>query len=205
MCFFDFHTHTPKPDALVSCSPDAFFPLPNLTYSVGIHPWTQTDSYKLQEELLWQHACHPQVLAIGEAGLDRLVGGPMEGQIDVFCRQARMAEELQKPMVLHAVRTTGELIALRKRLRPAVKWVIHGFRGNQHVAESCVDAGFYLSYGTRYQLEALMATPLCRLLLETDEAVCPVEQVYRQVAADLGIAIERLEKQVAENVQSIIF
>ncbi len=205
MTFFDFHTHTLREDALVSCMPHTFSPLAHRYYSVGIHPWHLLDCDESEWSLLKRQALHPQVLAIGEAGLDRLATAHLEQQIEAFCWQASLAEEVQKPMVIHAVRTSNELIALRKKLQAKVPWVIHGFRGNRQVAESYLRAGFYLSYGERYQVEALRITPPDRLLLETDEAVVTIAEIYRKVSVDLNIPVESLGKQVYENLQGIIF
>ena len=37
---------------------------------------------------------HPQVLAVGEAGLDKLADAPMDLQVEVFRCQACLAEEV---------------------------------------------------------------------------------------------------------------
>ena len=52
-------------------------------------------------EKLREAAVHPQVLAVGEAGLDRLVQVPMKLQEAVFARQAELAGEAGKPLIVH--------------------------------------------------------------------------------------------------------
>ena len=68
--------------------PDTFVPAAGAWYSVGIHPWhipaTATPFVRNEMNVLASLAGHPQVLAIGEAGLDKLADAPMAVQIRVF-------------------------------------------------------------------------------------------------------------------------
>ena len=113
----DIHTHHQPsvPDtAIVSVSPADFCPQPGHWYSTGIHPWQagdpqwQADDW---EQLLVQLLRHPQVLAVGEAGLDRQAQAPLPLQTDLFRRQALLAETVGKPLIIHAVKVQAELIA----------------------------------------------------------------------------------------------
>ena len=170
----DIHTHQlPQVpgEAIVNCYPETFSPQEGGWYSVGIHPWyiAAPDDKKNCLEALVRH---PQVLAVGEAGLDKLADAPMDLQIEVFEFQARLAEEVEKPLVIHLVKATDELLKLRRTLRPAMPWVIHGFRGKAALAEDYLRHGFYLSFGEKYQAEALLTTPADRLFIETDESTC---------------------------------
>ena len=87
-------------------------------------------------------AGHPQVLAIGEAGLDKLADAPMAVQIKVFEYQARLSVELDKPLVIHLVKAMSELLKLKQQIKPANPWIIHGFRGKPALAEECLRHGF---------------------------------------------------------------
>ena len=66
-------------------------------------------------------------------------------------------------------------------------------------------AGLYLSFGARYNVDALRATPLDRLFLETDEATCGIQAIYNKVAADLKMDVDELKKQVKKNIDRIFF
>ena len=67
-------------------------------------------------------------------------------------------------------------------------WIIHGFRGKKQLAEQLLGAGLYLSFGVRYNPEALhSAWAAGRLLLETDESPVLIHTLYRQVAEELQI------------------
>ena len=75
----DIHTHRlPRipGTAIVNCYPDVFAPKEGEWYSVGIHPWyvpaAITSNVRCEMNVLSSLIGHPQVLAIGEAGLDKL-------------------------------------------------------------------------------------------------------------------------------------
>lgn len=181
----DIHTHRlpPVPGmAIANRYPDTFAPEEGAWYSVGIHPWhisaTVTPVVRNEMNVLASLAGHPQVLAIGEAGLDKLADAPMVVQIKVFEYQARLSVELDKPLVIHLVKAMSELLKLKQQIKPANPWIIHGFRGKAALAEECLRHGFYLSFGEKYQEEALRITPAGRLFLETDESSVPVADLY---------------------------
>lgn len=207
--YFDIHTHHPGGDGfrIVNRSPADFVPCPGQWYSVGIHPWALQQGEVRQEdwENLREAANHPQTLAIGEAGLDKLVQVPMEMQEAVFVRQAEMAEEVGKPLIIHLVKATDGLLRLRKRLAPQVPWIIHGFRGKAQLAGELLRHGFYLSFGVKFQEEALRAVPLSRLFIETDESPTSVAEVYERVAVARQISCINLCEVVRINVQSVFF
>ena len=153
----DIHTHR-RPQvpgtAIVNCFPESIVPQKEGWYSVGIHPWyiasfaaSLNDSKARFEELL----DHPQVLAVGEAGLDKLAEAPLTLQIEVFEYQARLAEEANKPLIIHLVKAVDELLKLKQKIQPVKPWIIHGFRGKAALAEEYLRHGFYLSFGEKYQ------------------------------------------------------
>lgn len=162
----DTHTHTLKPGAVVNLDPGQKM-LPGYRYSVAIHPWHTAEG---DFDYVLALAQSPQVVAIGETGLDKLRGPSLEKQTELFVRHAHLAQQLGKPLIIHAVRTFPELIRLKRELRPSVPWIIHGFRGNATLARELLRHGFYLSYGTRNNPDAVAATPRDRRLIETDEA-----------------------------------
>lgn len=184
----DIHTHhTPTPPATaIVCHTPADVPpycparqaTPPTWLSVGIHPWDVGPAQKAGQlprllALLAGALARPDVVAIGEAGLDKLATAPMELQTDVFLQQARMAEETGKPLVIHLVKAQAELLAAHRMLRPTVPWILHGFRGKAQLATDYLRHGFWLSFGEHWQAEALRTVPSDRLLLETDDCPTP--------------------------------
>ena len=203
----DFHTHRQDAvQALISVDPRHFDPQPGLWYSVGFHPWHGVEHLTDNDyDLLERCASHPQVLAVGETGMDRLRGPELEVQRQAFIRHLQLAQELGKPVVAHCVRTAQNLLAARHHADlDDVTLIIHGMRGNAHVARTLIDAGCYLSYGIRYNPEALRATPLERLLIETDDGPEAITDVATTVAADLGLTTDDLMVRVITTAQRIL-
>ena len=142
---------------------------PGWSYSVGIHPWDTATATEADFNTLSVLAQHPQIVAIGECGLDALKGAPLDVQEQIFLRHVQLSEELQKPLIIHAVRTHSRLIQLRNALRPTQRWMIHGFRGKPQQAEQLIRAGFDISLGKTYNPAVLDVIPPDRLHFETDD------------------------------------
>lgn len=179
----DFHTHNllaPAGSAIVNVPrrwllcPDDFHPAAGGLYSAGIHPWWTDEA---DTELLFAGLLrlmeHPQVVAVGECGLDLLRGAAPEVQEAVFVRQAVLAERHGLPVTVHCVRAFDRLLRLHKQLRPSVRWTVHGFRGRPALARQLLDAGLDLSFGPRHNAESLALTPPHRRHNETDGAETP--------------------------------
>lgn len=175
----DFHTHdlfAPPGAAIINLpfawtlNPTAFSPRQGCMYSVGVHPWWTARVEDLPRLLdgVRQLLGHPQVVSLGECGLDALQGADDSTQEQVFMQQAAWAEELDKPVTLHVVRRFDRILFLHKKLNPSVRWTVHGFRGKAVLARQLLAAGLDLSFGPYRNEEAWLATPPERRHTETD-------------------------------------
>lgn len=167
--YADVHTHRldAGPSAVINLPWGA--PVPSTgAYSVGIHPWDAASATEADFERLEALASHTSVVAIGETGIDALRGGPIEVQEAVFRRHAAISEAVGKPLIIHSVRATDKMIALRRELGPAQRWIIHGFRGKPQLAAQLVRAGFDISLGEKFNPGVPDAVPRERLHRETD-------------------------------------
>ena len=63
--------------------------------------------------------------------------------------------------------------------------------------------GLYLSFGERYQADALRAVPDGRLFAETDESALPVGTIIENLACDRGIRPAALISQLQANYQQL--
>ncbi len=207
MPIIDFHTHhLDAQDALISIDPRQFDPHPGRWYSVGFHPWHDVGLLTPADwTLLKQCATHPQVLAIGETGMDSLRGGDLDIQAAAFLRHLQLAHAVGKPVVAHCVRTAQRILDVRRQARLAdVPVAIHGMRGNEHVARLLLDGGCYLSYGERFNPATVAATPLDRLLIETDESATSIEEVAALVAQVLHLTPQQVKDAVKATVQMFL-
>ncbi|NDV80691.1 TatD family hydrolase [Bacteroides sp. 51] len=208
MELLDIHTHhlsTEPGQAIQNVFPADFAPRPNQYYSVGYHPWYLSKDGSEDWQLLNEIIANPQVLAVGEAGLDKVTEVDYSIQHIAFERQVAMAIQVHKPLVIHCVRSYNEVVELKKALKPTNPWIIHGFRGKKELAKQLTDHGIYLSYGFKFQEEALRTTPLNMLFLETDESDLDIHLLYQQVADHLSLSVSELTERVQENISNVFF
>jgi len=206
MGILDIHTHhlpVEPGSAILNVSPADFIPKLGQYYSVGYHPWYLSDDGSEDWALLSELVAKPEVLAVGEAGLDKVTEVDYSLQIAAFQRQAMMAMGVRKPLIIHCVRSYNEIIELKKTLKPTNPWVIHGFRGKAALARQLTDHGIFLSYGFHYQEAALQAMPIGMLFLETDESNQDIHLLYEQVAGHLSFSVSDLTVQLQENISNV--
>ena len=209
--FIDIHTHKAESsDNLIQIvNLDLNQPFPEQGYySYGIHPWEAdkadfqmgTSLKKLEERLKL-----PNVLALGEAGLDKMHKASFEKQIELFKRQIELSEALQKPMILHDVRSHNEIIALRKKHKAKQPWILHGFNGTEQDIKQLTGLGLYLSVGEsllhseRKITKSLKNIPLDLLFFETDMAEIGIETIYEKAAKLLDIDVAVLQRRLFTN------
>lgn len=210
MMLLDIHTHclsTVPGESILNVEP-AFFDdaewMDGRYYSVGIHPWKVSAAGEPEWERLQEVVKHPAVLAIGETGLDKLYPD-IERQQEWFTRHISLSESVRKPLLIHCVKAFNELIELKKKYRPQMPWIVHGFRNNRNVARQLMEANIYFSFGEKYQLEVLQLVPLERLLAETDESLGGIHAIIGRMAKDRGMEVGVLRERLYENVRNIFF
>lgn len=209
--FIDIHTHTEESNEnllqiinlnLESPCPEQGF------YSYGIHPWALDDAdFQAEKALqtLEEKLKLPQVLALGEAGLDKMHKASFERQIELFERQIELSEALQKPMILHNVRSHNEIIALRKKHKAQQPWIVHGFSGTEQDIKQLIGQGIYLSVGEsllhpeRKIYKAFKFIDLDYLFFETDMAEIGVETIYEAAANLLEMDLSALQTRIFAN------
>jgi TatD DNase family protein len=112
-------------------------------YSAGIHPWyidlenLATQFSKLQVLLEKQN----NILLIGECGLDKLKGPEMRIQVEVFKKHLALAEQFQKPIIIHCVKAFQEILDIIKNEKFALPFIFHGFNKSVALAQQIIEAG----------------------------------------------------------------
>ena len=151
---------------------------PHCWSTAGVHPhdssqWTEESADKLRAL-----ARQPEVVAIGECGLDfnRNFSTPQE-QERAFDAQLRIAAELQMPVFMHCRDAHARFLALLDPwLDKLPGAVLHCFTGTREEMQACIDRGMYIGItgwvcDERRGLELrelLPFIPAERLLIETD-------------------------------------
>lgn len=185
----------------------------NETYcSIGTHPWfLSPDTWENDKAILSQHVSRPTILAIGEAGLDRLRGPEPDFQQEAFTWQARLAEQQQKPLIIHCVRAFDMLFQVHKKINPVQTWIIHGFDQNEHIARQCRNHGILLSFGpallrngsnAALQLQRLRAG---EFFLETDEGTQGIAIIYKRAAEICNTLVINLEQDIEHHFNTLFF
>lgn len=212
MQYFNLHTHSFSNQSnvveLVNQYPQEF--LASIPYySIGIHPWFIVED-RLESDLaiLESKLSETGCLALGECGLDKRIEVALELQQTVFERQLLLAEQYQKPVVIHCVAAFQELIAIKKKLKISVLFLIHGFSKNEQIAKELVANGCYISFGKYLlrmpQLESVFKSmPNNRFLLETDTDEQTIQEVYELAAQYKGLTIPQIQELVTINFSTI--
>ncbi len=206
----DFHTHQTPADTVTSVRSLLITEEEKITphdlFTIGIHPWYSEDIDIDSQLLLLQGLIkRNNVIAVGEIGLDKHRGAPIEKQIELFENQVLIAEKDHKPVIIHCVRAWSELLESRKRLKPTTPWAIHGFRGQSEIAKLLINSGIYLSFGpetlnaSEGLQEAIRTVPLDRLFIETDDADVSLKYLYTTVSKIKSITYRDLDEQINYN------
>ncbi|WP_380184534.1 3'-5' ssDNA/RNA exonuclease TatD [Kalamiella sp. sgz302252] len=146
--------------------------------TAGVHPHHASEWSAETAATLRRLAESPEVVAIGECGLDfnRNICGP-EQQAYAFNAQLELAADLNLPVFLHCREAHDRFLAILKPWLPKLPGaVVHCFTGTRTELEACVNAGLYVGItgwvcDERRGLELRELMPLIpaeRLLLETD-------------------------------------
>ena len=204
--YLDLHTHhvrlLPETIELRSCHLSEVGSLPthpSLYYSIGLHPWFPEELREDSLPRLREALGASRVLALGEAGLDKVTQHTtLSTQICLLRAQIQLSEELGLPLILHLVRAQDDLLRLRKELRPDQPWIIHGFRGGINQARQLLRAGLYLSFGRHFHPESLAtAHTEGRAFLETDDdATLSILSVYQAASEVLQTETAELRYQL---------
>ena len=166
-------------------------------------PADASNFYK-SESVTVRQVSFPNVVAIGETGLDKGAEAPLDCQREIFRASASLAENAGVFLIIHCVKAWDELIASKKELKPRVPWIIHGFRGNATLAGQLIRQGFYLSFGEYFNPGAVREAWPGRLFAETDDREIDIRTVYRNLSVSLNLRLEQFAGQIAENVRDIL-
>ncbi len=196
----------------------------NVSCSVGVHP-DATDVREPSVEELVDLARHPQVVAIGETGLDYYrLQGDLEWQRERFRTHIRAARESKKPLIIHTRAAKQDTIRLlREEGAAEVGGVMHCFAEDWDTARQAMELGFMISFSgivTFKNAEALREVarevPDDFLLVETDAPYLSpvphrgktnqpafVRHVSEKLAEVRGQAIETIEALTTANYKRL--
>lgn len=144
--------------------------------TAGIHPH---DADVFDESVLATlrdtYADHPQVVAIGETGLDfHYDNATVDNQKRSFRAHLELAQEVDKPVVIHS-READEATVEMLEETDTTGGILHCFTGSAWMADAILDRDFYISFsgivtfdGSTTLRNIARDVPADRLLFETD-------------------------------------
>ena len=214
MKFIDIHTHEKKGTADVEIlnvfaqNLQAEVELPPCT--AGFHPW-HLDDYdeKTMINLLHDLSDRHEILGIGECGIDLAIAIDREKQERVFLKQAGIAENKKKPLIIHCVKAHNEMIRLRKLIDADMPWIFHGYSAKPQITRSLLNHNFYFSFGEdllkrkKKAIDSLKIIPPYKLFFETDESDVSIEEIYSFAAKIMKMDVDVLRKQVYKNYRLV--
>jgi len=204
-------------------TPPAGRPTTRLFATAGIHPHEAKDAPPDWEAEIEALAATPEVVAIGETGLDfNRNFSPADLQADCFRRQIGLARELDMPVFVHDREASAAVLETFRAVfgqgtQAASSTVVHCFTGTADALHAYLALGCHIGITgwvcdrrRGAELRALVGQiPLDRLLVETDAPFlrpqnAPADQHGRRnEPALLTHVIERLAECRGESAETI--
>lgn len=198
---------------------------PHMYASAGIHPSECMRFPSLGDEIerLRLLCREKKVVAIGEIGLDYHYDfSEKDVQKRFFEAQMQLAEELDMPVIIHDREAHSDVFETVKA-HPRVRGVMHSYSGSAEMAREYIRLGWYLSFSGVVTFtnaakthEAAKATPLDRLLIETDAPyLAPVPMrgktnhsgyihyTAKKIAELHGVDVDTVARITAENARKL--
>ncbi len=190
--------------------------------AVGVHPNDAMEATPQVLEVIERLAKEDVVVAIGETGLDYYRDHTTPAQQEASFRlHIELAKRHDKAVVIHCRDAWDDCLRVLVDQGPPERVVMHCFSGDLDVTRRCAEAGWYVSFAGNVTFqnaeelrEAAAATPLDRLLTETDSPFLtphphrgePNDPSYlpytlRTLARVQGRPLDEVEEAVAANAR----
>jgi len=143
--------------------------------TAGIHPHDAA-AFEVLRDMPRLRELLAKAVAVGECGLDyHYDNSPREAQRAAFSAQIALAGEMKKPVVVHTRDAEDDTRSIIGEARAAgVLGVMHCYTGSHSLAESALEAGWYVSFSgivtfNKWSDDDLVRlVPRDRLLVESD-------------------------------------
>lgn len=176
--------------------------------AAGIHPHYAHEHQDRGEvdAMIRRFAALPQIVAIGEMGLDKhYPDPPMEQQVRLFEWQLEIAASFDHPIIIHNREATDQTVAMiRASGIPGERFVFHCFTGDQREHDVILELGAMVSFTgiTTFRSAAGIAdcavrTPADRIMVETDSPYLTPEP-HRKVRPNQPCYVVHTARFIAE-------
>ncbi|MEQ6917521.1 TatD family hydrolase [Halomonas aquatica] len=185
----------------------------DVSVCLGLHPYFMDAHGEGDLDALAQALDdHPEVVAVGECGIDARFDETLEVQWTLFDAQLRLARDRALPVVIHCVRANDQVAKRLRQLELPAGGLIHAFAGSPEQARVFLDLGFTLGLGgavtfdrARRVHRAVTSLPDDGYVLETDSPDMPLaghqgERNEPARVAEVCRAVAELRGQSARQV-----
>jgi TatD DNase family protein len=205
--YIDIHTHKKAIAEHISiCSLHSDFTRARsgILCSIGLHPWyISAQALGSEFEQLQQFSALYNVMAIGECGLDKVCETDWDMQVRAFKMQIELANNVNKPLIIHCVRAYEEVLKILKDAKVSVPVIFHGFNKKWQLAEQILKQEYYLSFGITQIEEVLINIPADKYFLETDSSGSDIKDIYQSVATIRKTSLDTLILQLQKNFETV--
>ncbi len=167
-------------------------------FTIGVHPYDVEELSEGCFEVLSSMATNPRCVGIGECGIDKRVGG-VDNQAVGFKRHCNVAQELNKPIVIHCVRAQNEILSIVSGA--TIPKLFHAYHKYTKQLGELNNTYFSLTINNIAHARDI---PLSKIVLESDDGDCyELYRAYEVLSAERKVGTEELRRIVAENFYSI--
>ncbi len=158
----------------------------------GLHPMCAAEWSASVAEQLRELCCLPQVVAVGEIGLDAVLEVDLQLQENAFRGQVEVAISAGLPVLIHCRKKISEVLGiLRQAGVGAVGGILHGFSGSVETARQAIEIGLLIGVGPVLLRENARKLPAVVEQLPTDMLVLETDAPDMATGSEVLIDVAR--------------
>jgi TatD DNase family protein len=190
--------------------------------SSGVHPHDSKDAHEGYVDEIYELMEYESMIAIGEIGLDYFKNhSDPEIQKKVFKEQMEVAQDLDKPVIIHSRDADTDLLQIISEYSNVVG-VAHCFSSTLETAQAFLELGYYISFSGNITFknshlpEVVKSIPLDRVMVETDSPYLSPEpergkgnepslivHTLSKMSEIYGISYEEMAKHTYDNTTEL--
>ncbi|MCG8570055.1 MAG: TatD family hydrolase [Spirochaetes bacterium] len=150
--------------------------VPNIFHTIGLSPSEVVNPGKDWEEQLEEGVKYPNVVGIGEIGLDYYHKyGDRNSQIEFFLKQLEFADTYNLPVIIHNRQAGDDMRSILRSKLPQAGGIMHCFSENTAFAMDMIELGMFISFAGNLTYrnaknlhEVAKSLPIENVIIETD-------------------------------------
>lgn len=189
-------------------------------HAVGVSPSEVTSPGKDWEKTLEEYLKLPNVVAVGETGLDYCKKyGDKRSQIELFIKQLDIASHADLPVIIHNRDAGKDILDILKDRMPKAGGIFHCYSEDEKYAKDALSLPVYFSFAgnltyrnARNLHDTILDLPLDRILVESESPFMPPAvfrgkrnmpantiETVKFMAEMLSMEVEALAEQLWKN------